>query len=77
MSEKGWWEAEDSPEEEARQVADLAKGYSSESSLIFPPDSFEGYSSTEDEGGMGTTGLFGLRILGIIIFVVLNWIFNW
>ena len=28
MSEKGWWEAEDSPEEEARQVADLAKGYS-------------------------------------------------
>ena len=26
--EKGWWEAEDSPEEEARQVADLAKGYS-------------------------------------------------
>ncbi len=28
MSEKGWWEAEDSSEEEARQVADLAKGYS-------------------------------------------------
>ena len=26
--EKGWWETEDSPEEEARQVADLAKGYS-------------------------------------------------
>ncbi len=28
MSEKGWWEAEDNPEEETRQVADLAKGYS-------------------------------------------------
>ena len=23
--EKGWWEAEDSPEEEARQIADLAE----------------------------------------------------
>ena len=26
--EKGWWETEDSPEEEVRRVADLAKGYS-------------------------------------------------
>jgi hypothetical protein len=26
--EKGWWETEGSPEEEARRVADLAKGYS-------------------------------------------------
>ena len=27
--ETGWWEEGDSPEEEARQVANLAKGYSS------------------------------------------------
>ena len=32
--EKGWWEAEDSPEEEARQIADLAEEHGRQVSFL-------------------------------------------
>jgi hypothetical protein len=56
MSEKGWWEAKDSPK--------------AESSLIFPPDSFEGYSSTEDEEGFWKRNDWIGYVLGAFLLIM-------